>query len=213
MSKAKIDPIDDIETIETELMLADLESLEKRVVSSREESQGRRQGGEGTSRSRCSAASPCCARASPRGSSSVSAEEESALRGSRAALVEARALCLQCRGSVGGRRQCAFRDRRCARGRGRRGCGRRLGQDRKRDRGAAGRTSRRTISKPSASRSRASIASSARAMSCCISSPISPWARRKRAPGPSRKAQGAAGGRRDPHRFRKGLHPRRDHRL
>ena len=25
--------------------------------------------------------------------------------------------------------------------------------------------------------------------------------------------QGAAGGRRDPHRFREGLHPRRDHRL
>ena len=35
--EGSIDPVADIETIETELMLADLDSLEKRVVSAREE--------------------------------------------------------------------------------------------------------------------------------------------------------------------------------
>ena len=44
-------------------------------------------------------------------------------------------------------------------------------------------------------------------------SPSSPSAPRKRAPGRSRKDQGAAGGGRDPHRFRARLHPRRNHRL
>ena len=55
MSTGKIDPIADIETIETELMLADLDSLEKRVDNAGEEGQGQRQGsegGEGDARSR-----------------------------------------------------------------------------------------------------------------------------------------------------------------
>jgi len=38
--EGKIDPIADIDTIETELMLADLESLEKRVDALEEKSQG-----------------------------------------------------------------------------------------------------------------------------------------------------------------------------
>ena len=46
--EGKIDPIADIETIETELMLADLDSLEKRVDASGKESQGRRQGSQGS---------------------------------------------------------------------------------------------------------------------------------------------------------------------
>ena len=45
--EGRIDPLADIETIETELMLADLESLEKRVVAPGEEGQGRRQGRQG----------------------------------------------------------------------------------------------------------------------------------------------------------------------
>jgi GTP-binding protein YchF len=38
--EGKIDPINDIETIETELMLADLESLEKRVVATEKKAKG-----------------------------------------------------------------------------------------------------------------------------------------------------------------------------
>ena len=41
--EGRIDPIADIETVETELMLADLESLERRVRSPGEEGKGRRQ--------------------------------------------------------------------------------------------------------------------------------------------------------------------------
>ena len=44
MSKGRIDPIADIETVETELMLADLDSLERRVDALTQKSQGRRQG-------------------------------------------------------------------------------------------------------------------------------------------------------------------------
>ena len=47
--EGRIDPIADAETVETELMLADLESLERRVPQLREEGQGRRQGGQGRS--------------------------------------------------------------------------------------------------------------------------------------------------------------------
>ena len=39
-STARVDPIRDIETIETELMLADLESLEKRVVNLEKKAKG-----------------------------------------------------------------------------------------------------------------------------------------------------------------------------
>ena len=42
--EGRIDPLADIETVETELMLADLDSLEKRVVAL-EKRAGRRQGG------------------------------------------------------------------------------------------------------------------------------------------------------------------------
>ena len=34
MSRARIDPVADAETVETELMLADLDSLERRIASS-----------------------------------------------------------------------------------------------------------------------------------------------------------------------------------
>ena len=43
--EGRIDPLSDIATIETELMLADLESLERRDRPDREAGQGRRQGG------------------------------------------------------------------------------------------------------------------------------------------------------------------------
>ena len=46
--EGRIDPVGDAETVETELMLADLESLEKRIKPHREESQVRREGSQGT---------------------------------------------------------------------------------------------------------------------------------------------------------------------
>ena len=49
--EGRIDPVADIETVETELMLSDLDSLERRADGAREESEGRRQGGKGGARS------------------------------------------------------------------------------------------------------------------------------------------------------------------
>ena len=45
--EGRIDPIADIETVETELMLADLDSLERRVDGLTQKGQGRRQGRQG----------------------------------------------------------------------------------------------------------------------------------------------------------------------
>ena len=48
--EGRIDPVADIETVETELMLADLDSLERRVDALDQEGQGRRQGSQGSAR-------------------------------------------------------------------------------------------------------------------------------------------------------------------
>ena len=48
--EGRIDPIADAETVETELMLADLDSLERRARAAGEEGAGRRQGGQGAAR-------------------------------------------------------------------------------------------------------------------------------------------------------------------
>ena len=45
--EGEIDPVADIETIETELMLADLDSLEKRVIGLEKKARGQRQGSQG----------------------------------------------------------------------------------------------------------------------------------------------------------------------
>jgi ribosome-binding ATPase YchF (GTP1/OBG family) len=66
MSTGKVDPIADAETVETELMLADLESLEKRVPNYIKK--GQQGDKEAKIAASCSARrSNCCARASPRG--------------------------------------------------------------------------------------------------------------------------------------------------
>ena len=73
--EGRVDPIADLEIIETELMLADLESLEKRVVAPREARQGRRQGGARTCSRWPNAAWPSCAtagRPAPPGSAATS---------------------------------------------------------------------------------------------------------------------------------------------
>ena len=74
--EGKIDPVADIETIETELMLADLDSLEKRALAPREARQGRRQGHRRSSSISSIAALCCCAKASRRALSSAAPEEE-----------------------------------------------------------------------------------------------------------------------------------------
>ena len=70
-----IDPIADIDTIETELMLADLDSLEKRIDGLAKKAKGsdkEARGGQGRRSISSTARSRCCARASPRASSSAS---------------------------------------------------------------------------------------------------------------------------------------------
>ena len=48
--EGRIDPLADAETVETELMLADLESLERRREPLEKKAQGRRQGSQGAAR-------------------------------------------------------------------------------------------------------------------------------------------------------------------
>ena len=78
--EGKIDPVADIETIETELMLADLDSLEKRVVAAGEEGQGRRQGLERAARPD-DARAGAAARGQARPPRRAPAEEEKAFAG------------------------------------------------------------------------------------------------------------------------------------
>ena len=77
MSKARIDPIADIETIETELMLADLDSLEKRVAALEKKAKGSDKEAK-EALDLVSARSRCCARASRRALVERKPEEERA---------------------------------------------------------------------------------------------------------------------------------------
>ena len=71
--EGRIDPIADIETVETELMLADLESLERRVDGLQRKARARQATRRPRRRSTSSAARwRCCARASRRASPSAS---------------------------------------------------------------------------------------------------------------------------------------------
>ena len=216
--EGKIDPIADAETVETELMLADLESLEKRVASCARKGQGRRQGSEGrSSTSSNQRARSCCATASRRGWPSASPRRKRAVRAAAAADRQAGALCLQRRRSLG--RRPATRCSRAGRG------------DARRRKAPASVVISAKIEAEIAQLSRdgARRSSSAtlgldeagprpphprRLRAARPASPTSPSARRRRAPGPStRGTRAPAGRRRHPHRFREGLHPRRDHRL
>ena len=95
--EGNIDPVRDAEVVETELMLADLESLEKRLIGLQKRARGERQGEcgaagagradhRGTDRGPGRAHRDSCGRATPR-------------RAAAAADGQARPLCLQCRGS------------------------------------------------------------------------------------------------------------------
>ena len=75
--EGRVDPVADAETVETELMLADLESVEKRLAGARAQAQGRRQGGRGAGRG-CSRAAQGRARGGPAGPHGRRSPEEDA---------------------------------------------------------------------------------------------------------------------------------------
>ena len=125
--EGEVDPIADIETIETELMLADLDSLEKRVEPLAKRARG---GDKEAKRARSTLdrarARRCCATGTPaRASSSAEAEEQKIVPHARAAHRQAGALRVQRRRGRAPRPATRY----SARGRGaRQGRGRRRGR-------------------------------------------------------------------------------------
>ena len=103
--EGKIDPIADIETIETELMLADLDSLEKR----RSALEKRAKGGDKEAKEQLDLVNRCLVllrEGKPARLVERTAGRRTHLPHAGAAVFEAGALCLQCRGSVGRQGQC-----------------------------------------------------------------------------------------------------------
>ena len=188
--EGEVDPIADIETIETELMLADLDSLEKRVVGAREEGQAAATRKPRSSLTWSSARCSCCARASRPASSSASPRKSEAFQDARPADRQARALRLQRRRGL--RRRAGTPSRQGVRARrgGGRGGGRRLGQDRERDRRAAAEEQADYLEAVGLDRARPQPRHPRRLRAPGISSPTSPSAPRRRAPGRSPRAPG-----------------------
>ena len=95
----KIDPIADIDTIETELMLADMDSLEKRVVSlEKKGKQGDKEAKEMADL--MNRALVLLREGKPARLVQRSADEEKMFRGLGLLVIQAGALCLQRRGSL-----------------------------------------------------------------------------------------------------------------
>ena len=103
--EGKIDPLADIETIETELMLADLDSLEKRVDNLEKKAKG----GDKEAKEQLDLRQPRAGAAARRQAgaacSSASRRRSAPSRMLGLLTVEAGALCLQCRGRLGRGRQ------------------------------------------------------------------------------------------------------------
>ena len=78
--EGRIDPVGDAETVETELMLADLESLEKRIMPLEKKAKSRREGSQGTARADDEGGRCCCAKASPRALAELTPEEREPYR-------------------------------------------------------------------------------------------------------------------------------------
>ena len=158
--EGKIDPLADVETVETELMLADLDSLEKRVDSLAEEGQGRRQGSQGAARRSIEPRAGAAARGQAGARrASASREEERAFAHAAAADLQAGALCLQRRGRLGRDRQRASPTQVAEHAKTEGAVAVvDLGQDRGRDRAAAARASAPNSSRRSASTKPASTA-------------------------------------------------------
>ena len=99
--EGKIDPVSDIETIETELMLADLESLERRIVALEKKAKG----GDKEAKEIHELAARALAElreGRPARAAETARGRAQAVQFARAPLVEAGALCLQRRGGLGG---------------------------------------------------------------------------------------------------------------
>ena len=141
--EGKIDPIADIDTIETELMLADLDSLEKRVDALEKKAKGT---GEDAKSAKemldlINRSLVLLREGKPARLVDAQAGRGKAVPFARPAHFGAGALCLQCRGGLGRDRQRLLAPGRSAGQRRRRGRGGDLGQDRIRNRhAAAGRT-------------------------------------------------------------------------
>ena len=214
--EGKIAPLADIETIETELMLADLDSLEKRVDNLDQEGQGRRQGRQGDSSISSTAALVLLRDGKPARLARAQAGRGARVRHARPADVQARALRLQCRGRRSADKGNDFSETGRSRAPPEEGAVAVVisAQDRERDRDAAARGAATIFSKP-LGLEEAGLNRLIRAGYRLLRSH---HLFHRRPEGGARldhrqRHQGPGGGRRHPHRFRKGLHSRRDHRL
>ena len=95
--EGRIDPLSDIETIETELMLADLDSLERRVVANREKAKGADKEAKETLDAR-QALPRRLREGRPARAAGRRRRRTQLFQLARPSVLEARALCLQCRG-------------------------------------------------------------------------------------------------------------------
>ena len=183
--EGSVDPIRDAETVETELMLADLESLERRALAHGQARARRRQGGKGAARCRRSGAGGVArgqagARCDRRRRAAKDPEGASAVER------QAGSLHRQCRRGERRLGQCRERPGRRICRRARRPLGDDLGRDRSRSwRNSPMPTKRASFSPRSGSTSPVSPASFAPATRCSTWSPSSPPARKRRTPGPS----------------------------
>ncbi|MGY3355837.1 GTP-binding protein YchF [Bradyrhizobium sp. GM0.4] len=210
--EGKIAPLADIETIETELMLADLDSLEKRVDNLSKKAKGNDKDAK-EQLDLVNRTLVLLREGKPARLVERKAEEERAF--GMLGLLSSKPVLYVCNveeGSAasGNSFSKAVQDHGCQ---GRRHCGRHLGKNRIRDRHHFARRTRRLPGDAGSRRGR----------------PRSPDPRRLHAArphhlfhgGPEGSArldhlsrhQGAGRGRRDPHRLREGFYPRRDHRV
>ena len=94
--EGRIDPIADADTIETELMLADLDSLERRVPLLEKKMRGQDKEAKKTLEL-VERILPLLREGKPARLATIAEEERAALQGAQPPHREARALCLQCR--------------------------------------------------------------------------------------------------------------------
>ena len=188
--EGRIDPVADIETIETELMLADLESLEKRVDALEKKAKG-----SGEEAKEAKEALDLVKRAlallregKPARFVERKPEEEKLFH--QLGLLTSLPVLYVCNvdEGVGRDRQRAVAQGRGARQGGGRGLRRDLGQDRVGDRGAAGRGARELSRRPRPEGDRPRPADPRRLRPAASRHLLHRRARRRRAPGPSPRA-------------------------
>ncbi len=128
--EGRVDPIADAETIETELMLADLDSLERRLPILEKKMRGQDKEAKKTLELVERVARLCCAKASLRGSREVADDERTAFKALN--LLTSKPVLYVCNvdEASAATGNAHSRSRRGARARGRRRLRRHLGQDR-----------------------------------------------------------------------------------